>query len=65
MTEKGAPRRKYQSHKVLLTKTSVMLPTELYRWLKEKARKEGKSVGLLLAEILTEFREREEAKSSN
>jgi len=55
------PRKKSLSPKLQLKRIIAMLPVELHDWLKEKAKRENKSLSYVLTELLTEIREREKA----
>lgn len=48
-----------------LTKFTSSIPTELYQWLRQKAETEGKTISLLLTEILETTRKRDEEKGQN
>ncbi|MEM0326871.1 MAG: hypothetical protein QW733_07580 [Desulfurococcaceae archaeon] len=43
-----------------LTKFTSSVPTELYEWLRQKAKTEGKTTSLLLTEILETARQKDE-----
>jgi len=57
--------RKTLSPRQLPEKTTVRFPKHLYEWLKEKAKKEKKSLSLVLTEILEKEYVRETEKESS
>ncbi|MEZ0360918.1 MAG: hypothetical protein ABWK04_03335 [Hydrogenobacter sp.] len=50
------------SPRTLPEKTQIRLHKELMEWLKAKARKEAKSLSLVLTEILEKAKQRKEAQ---
>lgn len=53
------------SPRSLPEKTQIRLPKELMDWVKAKAQKEGKSLSLLITEILETARQKEEEKGQD
>jgi len=54
-------RRKSLSPKLHLKRISIMIPEEIYFWIKEKSVKERKSMSLLIAEILDRTKNEEQS----
>ncbi len=54
--------RKGLSVKLQLSKLTTKLPTELYEWLHQKSEQEGKTISLILTEILEKAKQEEEAQ---
>lgn len=48
------------SPKMQLRKVGALLPADIADWLYEKAEREGKSLSLLLTEILSSYRSKQE-----
>ncbi len=58
------PKKRALSPKLQLKRLGVMLPTELFEWLKTKAEKEKKSLSFLLTEILMQIKEQKRTKQA-
>jgi hypothetical protein len=58
------PKKRTLSPKLQLKRLGVMIPTEVFEWLKVKSERERKSLSLLLTEILMQVKEEDSKKKT-